>query len=179
GWSLDELADRTMPTAGFDDDGTLELNFGPRQFVARVNSDLEAVLTDSAGKVLKNLPDPRQDDDAELAKAAKASFSAAKKELKKFAGMQTTRLYEAMCTERTWTVADWRTYLMGHPLLKFLCQRLVWAAYDGDKIKATFRPLDDGTLTDSDDNEIALAEGATIRIAHGCQLPDAAAGKWK
>src|SRR5262249_40724859 len=128
GWSLDELADRTMPTAGFDDDGTLELNFGPRQFTARVNSELEAVLTDSAGKVLKTLPAPRQDDDAGVAKPAKAAFSAAKKELKKFAGMQTTRLYEAMCTERTWTVADWRTYLMGHPLLKFLCQRLVWAA---------------------------------------------------
>jgi HEAT repeat protein len=179
GWTLDELADRTMPTAGFDDDGSLELNFGPRQFAARVNSDLEAVLTDAAGKVFKNLPDPRQDDDAELAKAAKATFSAAKKELKKFAGMQTTRLYEAMCTERTWSVADWQMYLMGHPLLKFLCQRLVWAAYDGHKITATFRPLDDGTLTDCDDKEVALAEGSTIRIAHGCQLSDVVAEKWK
>jgi hypothetical protein len=179
GWSLDELADRTMPTAGFYDDGTLELNFGPRQFAARVNSDLEAVLTDPAGKVLKNLPDPRQDDDAELAKAAKAAFSAARKELKKFGGMQTTRLYEAMCTERTWSAADWQTYLMGHPLLKFLCQRLVWAVYDGDTVKETFRPLDDGTLTDSEDQEFELAEGVTIRIAHGCQLADAVAEKWK
>ena len=179
GWTLDELADRTMPTGGFDDDGTLELNFGPRQFTARVNSDLEAVLMDAAGKVLKNLPDPRQEDDAELAKAAKATFSTARKELKKFAGMQTTRLYEAMCTERTWPVADWRMYLMGHPLLKFLCQRLVWAAWEGEAVKQTFRPLDDGTLTDYEDGEVALAENGTIRIAHGCQVSVAVAEGWQ
>src|SRR4029077_8720090 len=134
----------------------------PPKLPPRDNGDLEAVLTDETGKVLKNLPDPRQDDDAELAKAARASYSAAKKELKKFAGMQTTRLYEAMCTQRTWSAADWRTFLMGHPLLKFLCQRLVWAVWErggqssengGDGTSGagsepvptkTFRPLDDG-----------------------------------
>jgi hypothetical protein len=179
GWSLDELADRTMPAAGFDDDGTLELNYGPRTFTARVNAALEAVLSDATGKVLKNLPDPRQDDDAELAKAAKATFSAAKKGLKKFAGMQSTRLYEAMCTQRTWPVADWRQFLMGHPLLRFLCQRLVWAVIDADEVKATFRPLDDGTLTDHADSEVALDDQATIRIAHGCQLSEAVAEGWK
>jgi hypothetical protein len=179
GWTLDELADRTMPTVGFDDEGMLELNFGPRHFTARVNSDLEAVLSDAAGKVLKNLPEPRQDDDDELAKAAKATFPTSKKELKKFAGIQTTRLYEAMCTERTWPVADWRMYLMGHPLLKFLCQRLVWAVWEGDAVKQTFRPLDDGTLTNYDDGEVVVAEGATIRIAHGCQVSDAVPEGWQ
>src|SRR5262249_26089358 len=71
------------------------------------------------------------------------------------------------------------TYLMGHPLLKFLCQRLVWSVYVGDDVKETFRPLDDGTLTDSDDKEIALGEAATIRIAHGCQLADTVTEEWK
>ena len=134
GWTLDELADRTLPNAGFEDDGTLHLSFGPRQFTVRVTPSLEAILTDGAGKVLKALPAPRKDDDEEQVKAAKKAFSAAKTELKKFTGLQTTRLYEAMCTQRTWTVADWRTYLMGHPLMKFLCQRLVWAVCDEDRV---------------------------------------------
>ena len=128
GWSLDELADRTLPTAGLDDDGSLALSFGPRQFHLRVNEDLEPVLTDGEGKVLKALPAPRKEDDEEQAKAAKKAFSAAKAELKKFAALQTMRLYEAMCTQRAWPLADWQTYLMGHPLMKFLCQRLVWSA---------------------------------------------------
>ena len=201
GWTLDELADRTLPTAGLGDDGTLELSFGPRQFQLRVTPNLEAVLTDPDGKTLKALPAPRKDDDEEQAKAAKKAFSAAKTELKKFAGMQTTRLYEAMCTQRTWTVADWQTYLMGHPLMKFLCQRLVWAVCDDTKPSPpaplpegegairpdlaplpsaehsrregqylTFRPLDDGTFTDYEDNEVQLPADARLRIAHSCHV---------
>jgi hypothetical protein len=30
GWTIDELADRTIPSAGFGDDGELELSYGPR-----------------------------------------------------------------------------------------------------------------------------------------------------
>ncbi len=179
GWTLDELADRTMPTAGFDDDGTLELNYGPRAFAVRINGELEAVLADSTGKVLKNLPDSRQDDDADLAKASKAAFSAAKKELKQFAGLQATRLYEAMCTQRVWPVDDWRRYLFSHPLLKFLCQRLIWAVCDGDQVTATFRPLDDGTFTDPDDNEFSIPEDAKIRIVHGCQVAHDVGEAWR
>jgi hypothetical protein len=178
GWTLDELADRTLPTAGFGDDGTLELSFGPRQFQLRVTPKLEAVLTDGDGKALKALPAPRKDDDEEQAKAAKKAFSAAKTELKKFTLMQTTRLYEAMCTQRAWTVADWQTYLMGHPLMKFLCQRLVWAARVGDGVVSTFRPLDDGSFTDFEDNDVQLAAYAKIRVAHSCQLPSETSSAW-
>ena len=178
GWTLDELADRTLPNAGFEDDGTLDLSFGPRQFTVRVTPSLEAMLTDGAGKVLKTLPAPRKDDDEAQAKAAKKAFSAAKTELKKFTGLQTTRLYEAMCTQRTWTVADWRTYLMGHPLMKFLCQRLVWAICDEERVEYTFRPLDDGSLTDCDDNEVQVGAGIKLRIAHSCQVSAATASAW-
>ena len=178
GWTLDELADRTLPTAGFDGDGTLPLSFGPRQFQLRVTPKLEAVLTDADGKALKALPAPRKDDDEAQAKAAKKTFSAAKAELKKFAGLQTTRLYEAMCTQRTWTADDWRAYLMSHPLMKFLCQRLVWAACDGDRTRSTFRPLDDGTLTDYEDNEVRLPAEAKLRIAHSCQVSAEAVSAW-
>ncbi len=178
GWTLDELADRTMPTAGFDEDGKLELRFGTRQFVLRVNANLEAVLTDGEGKVLKALPAPRKDDDEEASKAAKKAYSAAKSDLKKFVSQQTTRLYEAMCTERTWPAADWRTFLLGHPLLRFLCQRLVWSVCEGDEVRGTFRPLDDGTLTDNTDNEVTIADDVRLRLAHGCQLPADVTTAW-
>lgn len=178
GWTLDELADRTLPTAGFDDGGTLALSYGPRQFLLRVTPGLEASLADSEGKSLKALPSPRKDDDEEQAKASKKACSAAKAELKKFAGLQTTRLYEAMCTQRAWTVADWQTYLLGHPLMKFLCQRLVWAACDGDRVQSTLRPLDDGTFTDCEDNEVRLPAGAAIRIAHSCRVSAETASAW-
>lgn len=178
GWTLDELGDRTLPAAGFDDDGTLTLSFGPRQFVARVSPDLEAVLTDDSGKVLKALPAPRKDDDEAQASAAKKAFSAARSELKKFAGAQSGRLYEAMCTQRTWSFDDWNTYLLGHPLMKFLCQRIVWAVVDDGRGAATFRPLDDGTFTNADDEAVTVPADARLRIAHSCQLPPAVGDAW-
>ncbi len=38
GWSADELADRTIPTAGFDDSGTLVLEYGERTFTAKMDA---------------------------------------------------------------------------------------------------------------------------------------------
>ena len=179
GWTLDELADRTMPTAGLDEQGQLELSFGPRKFILKVNSNLEPVLSDGNGKILKALPAPRNDDDAELAKAAKKAFSSAKSELKKFTKSQTVRLYEAMCTQRSWPAADWKTFLLAHPLLKFLCTRLVWSVYNGSQLRGTFRPLDDGSLTDHEDNEMKLPDDSRIQIAHSCQLSDNVVAAWR
>jgi hypothetical protein len=48
GWTLAELADLTIPTAGLDDQGVLTLDFGPRQFTAMLNEDLEFMLADHA-----------------------------------------------------------------------------------------------------------------------------------
>lgn len=178
GWTLDELADRTMPTCGLDDAGQLELNFGPRTFTARINADLELQLYDADGKALKKLPDPRKDDDAELAKAAKKAFSAAKTELKKFFSLTQTRLYEAMCTERTWPLADWQLYLLAHPLARFLCQRLVWVVLQEGAVVQSFRPLDDGSLTDFADNSVSPPPGSLIRIAHACNVPGDTCRSW-
>lgn len=171
GWSLDELSDRTMPTCGLDEHGCLTLDFGPRQFTIRVDARLEPHLFDADGKPLKKLPDPRQDDDPQLAAAAKKTFAALKTELKKFVELTAGRMYEAMCTERRWSLADWQMYLLAHPLAKFLCQRLVWAADRAGGPATTFRPLDDGTLTDCEDNLLELPADATIRLAHASHVP--------
>ena len=178
GWTIDELADRTIPSAGFGDDGELELSYGPRKFAARVNAKLDIVLTDPDGKTIKNLPDPRKDDDEGAAKEAKKLFSAARKDLKKLVEQQSTRLYEAMCTERRWPVEDWKTYLLAHPIVKFLCQRLIWCAREGDKLLATFRPLDDGTLSGPADEEVHLPAAATIQLAHSLLLPAQVDAAW-
>ena len=179
GWTVDELADRTVPTAGFDERLSLELDYGPRQFSARLRPDLSIALADADGKPLKALPEPRKDDDAELAKTAKKTFSTAKSELKKLVSQQTSRLYEAMCTERTWNYADWNAYLYEHPIVRSLCQRLVWTVVDGDGSGKMFRPLDDGTLTDEQDEQVALSSDARLRLAHGSLVSIETSAAWQ
>lgn len=179
GWTLAELADRTVPSAGFDETGTLELSFGPRSFTARLLPDFKVELFNPDGKKIAALPEPRQDDDAEQAKEAKKAFGAAKKELKSIVDLQTDRLYEALCTEREWPAADWAAYLQQHPVLRHLVQRLVWVELVDGKVARTFRPLDDGTLTDHEDNAVDLAEGARVGLAHDSLLGADAVSAWQ
>jgi len=179
GWTLAELADRTVPSAGFDETGALELSFGPRSFTARLLPDFKVELFNPDGKKIAALPEPRQDDDADQAKEAKKAFGAAKKELKSIVALQTDRLYEALCTEREWPAADWADYLQKHPVLRHLVQRLVWVELLEGKVARTFRPLDDGTLTDPEDNAVELAEDARVRLAHDSLLGADAVLAWQ
>jgi Domain of unknown function (DUF4132)/HEAT repeats len=171
GWTMDELADRTIPTAGFDEVGKMELDFGTRKFTATLSEEMAITLTNQSGKVITSLPDANQSDDAEKVKQSKAALSSARKELKTILSMQKDRLYEAMCTQRTWRFEDWDTYLRQHPIAGRYCQRLVWVAYDGEKIVDSFRPLADGTLTSHQDDEVKITLETGIRLGHDETLP--------
>jgi hypothetical protein len=170
GWTLDELADRTIPAAGFDENRMLELDYGGRTFLARLRDDMTIGLETADGKPVAALPDARKDDDEAKVKDAKKRLTAARKELKGILTQQKDRLYEAMCTGRTWRYEDWSTYLLRHPVVQWHCQRLVWRAVETGKTTHktahTFRPLDDGTLTDAEDNRVALPPDAAVSLAH-------------
>ena len=179
GWTIAELADRTMPSAGFDENGVLELSYGDRVFTARLLPDFKVELFNPDGKKIASLPDPRQDDDADRAKDAKKAFSLAKKEIKNIVELQASRLYEALCTGRDWSYEDWAGYLNRHPVVRRLVQRLVWnATLDGTHV-AAFRPLDDGTLTDNQDSPVVLPEDARVHIAHDSNLPPEQVKAWQ
>lgn len=179
GWTVAELADRTIPSAGMDENGVLTIDYGPRQFTAKLTEDMDFALTDAEGKAIKALPDPRKDDDEAKATEAKKMFSAAKKELKSVVTMQRDRFYEAMCTQRTWNFEDWSLYLNQHPIVRHHCQRLVWSVVQNNKAVRLFRPLADGSLTDAADNPVELKGDDQIRIAHECQVTPEDSKLWR
>ncbi len=184
GWTPAELADRTVPTAGFVFDAearraVLRLDMGPRELRAVLDDELRVVLDKGEGKLAKSFPKPRKDDDPEKAAAAKKVFSAAKKKIKGVVRMQGDRLYEAMCTGHGWDVASWGTYLERHPIVGRLCERTVWAAFRGDALVVSFRPLGDGTLTDVDDEPVELDDDLIVRVAHDSNLGAELAARWR
>lgn len=198
GWTLDELADRTIPDGGFelplgeDDKPTgekaiLEIDFGPRQFVVSLNDQLEPVIcAKGETKVLKALPAPAKSDDEELAKAGKKEFADAKKITKEVVKRQTERLYEALCTQREWKFEDWQLYLANHPIVGRLCVRLAWVVFERSEIEGeqgkflgAFRPLEDGSLTNEKDEQVTFPKDAIVKVAHSCNMPDELAAAWK
>ncbi len=58
GFTADELADRLVPDLGLDEDGSLTLDFGARQFHVAFDESLKPVVKEG-GKVLADLPKPK------------------------------------------------------------------------------------------------------------------------
>ena len=178
GWTLNELADRTIPTAGLDEQGAMQLDYGSRAFTVRLTPEMTLEIINPAGKAIASLPDGNQSDDPEKVKTAKATLTAARKELKQVLTMQRDRLYEALCIQRSWRFEEWETYLRQHPIVGRYCQRLVWAVWEEDHVGDSFRPMDDGTLTNNEDDTVTLPADSVIHLAHEQTLGNDAAAAW-
>lgn len=176
GWSADQLADRTVQTAGFDDDGILRFGLGDREVTGRITPSFTIELRSPSGAAVKALPATRAGEDPEPYREAKAQLSASRKELKAVAALQTQRLHEAMCTGRSWTAAEWREFVLDHPVMSRLAARLVWLAEPGTPAQRAFRPGDGGALVAVDDEDVTLPDDATVALAHAVTLSAGAAG---
>ncbi|MCH1918295.1 DUF4132 domain-containing protein [Shewanella sp. A3A] len=178
-WTTDELADRTIQTAGFENtQGPTPFSYGKRTLSLQLSDDLKFQLLNEDGKELKALPQPRKDDDEESVKETKKWFSSCKKELKQIIEQQSARLYEAMATERHWPASDWQEYLHQHPVMFRLLQRTLWQVELADGWHS-FRPTEDGALIDIDDEELELPATANIRLVSGNQLDSTSAKAWQ
>lgn len=167
GWTMDDLADRSIPDGGFEANGRRVFDFGARTFTANLADDLTITLTnDETGKTVRSLPKGRADEDAEVIGEHKKDLTAAKKDLKSVVKLQPSRLHLAMCGQRSWSADDFTRYFVEHPVMARLASRLVWASIVGDEEPLGFRPLTDGTLLTADDDEFTPPEDAQIRIAH-------------
>ncbi|WP_346045299.1 DUF4132 domain-containing protein [Actinomadura chokoriensis] len=166
GLSAEQLADRLVPDFGLDASGTLTLDYGPRRFAVGFDELLRPVTADEDGARRTSLPKPGAKDDPELAPAAYKRFAALKKDVRTVATDQLTRFEAAMVASRRQPVAEFREFLVGHPLVGHLVRRLVWLAEDGP----AFRVAEDGTFADAADDTVTLPEDARVGIAHPVHL---------
>lgn len=176
-WSLDELADRTIPTAGLSDDGLLELPCanGEKVYQAFLDDDLKLGLHNPAGKLVKALSAGTDDE----TKASKKQLSASRRELKQVVTMQSTRLYESLCAERIWNKEDWLRDFRDHPVMRRITERVVWLALDEDEgVKTSFRPTAEGDYTDAEDNSVDPTDFSLFKLAHGALLVEETKKQW-
>ncbi|WP_447884270.1 DUF4132 domain-containing protein [Serratia fonticola] len=179
--TIEELEDRLAPDLGLDENGSLRLEFGDRQFTVSFDETLKPFVRDMDGTRLKDLPKPKKTDNQELANEAVNIFKLLKKDARTVAAQQVVRLEIAMCQRRRWTPELFELFLVRHPLVRHLVQRLAWGVYlvddastHGGKLLDCFRVAEDGSLTTAEDDEYTLPQGDNVRIGipHALELPE-------
>ena len=170
GLSLEELADRLVPSLGLDEAGAFELDFGPRKFALAFDEELKPVVMDSKGARLKDLPKPNKSDDAALAKATSDRLKLLRKDAKTIAGLQITRMERAMVNARRWTGPEFKRFFIDHPLMRYLSARLVWGRYEGGQLVQALRVAEDWTLANVADERVDLPDDAVLGVPHVLEM---------
>jgi len=174
GLSREQLEDRIVPDLGLEADGSRTLDFGPRRFRIVFENDLSPTVADETGKMLKDLPKPGTKDDAARAAEATEFWKTFKKQWRETLKIQLMRLEQAMITGRQWSLADWQTLLVRHPVLQQVVRRLVWQ--QGNTL---FR-VDEHSQPRSHDNSIVtLVPSEPIRLAHRLQMSEGQLSAWR
>ncbi|HBI7767392.1 TPA: WGR and DUF4132 domain-containing protein [Escherichia coli] len=174
-----ELEDRLAPDLGLDDNGSLLLDFGPRQFTVSFDETLKPFVRDASGSRLKDLPKPNKSDDELQANNAVNRYKLLKKDARTVAAQQVARLESAMCLRRRWSPENFQLFLVEHPLVRHLTRRLIWGVYSAEnQLLACFRVAEDNSYSTADDDFFTLPEGdISIGIPHVLEISptDAAA----
>ena len=182
GLSRAQLEDRVVPTLDLDERGTRTFDFGPRQFQMVLGADMKPSVRetdDAKAKPKPNLPKPNSKDDEALAGEALGEWKLLKKQLTEAIKINSVRLEQAMVRGRRWSVEEFETLLVRHPLMSNLVRLLVWEAASGNR-RATFRVTEDGEYADHNDETFDLAAGewAHIGIVHPLHLSDDEKAAW-
>lgn len=179
GMTRAELEDRVIPDCGLDERGRREFDFGPRSFSFVLGGDLKPMVRDANGKLRGDLPAASGKDDAVLAEQARADWKLLKKQIKEVATIQAGRLEQAMVTGRRWSVDDFNTLLVRHPLMTHLVQSLVWGAFDSQgKRLAGFRVTEERDFADVQDNACLLDGAAMVGVLHPLELSEVERAAW-
>ncbi|KAA8745337.1 DUF4132 domain-containing protein [Paenibacillus sp. UASWS1643] len=179
GLTSEQLEDRLVTTLGFDEKGTMQLSYGERSFLVKVNGDLQVVvLNEDTGKSVKSLPAPAQKDDPELAAQSKARFTQLKKDLKSMVNIQAQRLEESLSKQRLWSADEWKALFVQNVIMQKFAVGLIWGTYEDGALISTFRYMEDGTFNSVDEDEVDLPSGAQVGLIHPLELDQATLEGW-
>lgn len=165
GISPAELGDRVLPWLGFEAGKPRVLEFGSNRVEVSIGLDFKLAWRDLVkGKSAKSLPASAPDE----VKAEMKELSAG---LKEAAKAQLLRMENLMVQQHRWPATRWAELFLQHPLVFPFAARLVWGAFGADgKLIATFRALEDRSLTNANDEAFTPPATGHVGIVHPLEL---------
>jgi hypothetical protein len=173
GLTVEELGDLVVPWLGFTPGQPRMVEAGKATLEVRLTPEFKLAFRDSAtGKKVPKLPDG-------AAPEVKTEFKELTGTLKEAVKAQLLRMETLLVRQFRWPVEKWRSLYLKNPLLRPFAQRLVWARCGEDgTLTATFRALEDGSLTDAADDPVTLPDSGTVHIVHPLSLTPEARQAW-
>ncbi len=170
GITVDELGDRVVPWLGFEPGKPRLIEHQDKRIEVRIGLDFKLEFRDLAkGKRIASLP-------AGIPAEVNSEFKDLAVTLREVLKGQLARIENLMVRQFRWLVGRWRELFLAHPVLFPFAVRLAWGLYGSDgRLLATFRALEDRTLTNAEDENVDLpadkAAGGTVGIVHPLELP--------
>ncbi len=124
GVSKADLEDLSVPTYGFEPNGTRREEFGECAATATLTplGEIEVAWFSANGKAVKSVPVAVKKEHGPELKAFKSDIDAAGKMLT----AQKSRFDGFYLPERVWTYSDWQSRFCMHPILGAVARRLIW-----------------------------------------------------
>lgn len=183
GLSTLELEDRQVPDLGLREGATLTV--ATHKYTVVFDAALIPSLQEGT-RLHDALPKAGATADPEGFAQAQARWKTLKAQAKELAQVQLARLEQAMILGRRWSMLDFKTYLVDHPLLVHLVRRLSWGVFAGERATGnlvlepllSFRVCEDNSFSDSQDISIDLPDGQ-IGILHPLEMNAPLKAQWE
>ncbi len=172
GLSLGELAERTVPDGGLDEDGERVVMAGGQTARLKVSADW---------RILAEWQTPRgwahTAPTATPTGARQAVKLAARQARAALAG-ERNRLEKLLAQDRFWALSDWQTLYLGHPITGRLARGLIWAFDTSTAGRLTGMPAG-GHLLDTPAGQQPIPPDATVRLWHPARAGTAEVQAWR
>ncbi|MBN2693976.1 DUF4132 domain-containing protein [bacterium] len=177
----EELLDKIIPDFGFSPNGKKLLSYGTRVFELTITPDLDLSITDESGKIIKSLPKPNSNDNAELAKESAEDLKEIKKGVKEQVKLQLERLEKGFTVNRSWRIDLWRELFVNNPIMKKFAMALIWGVFEDVQLTKkidSFRYLEDGTFSNQHEDTISLPSKGFISLLHPIEMSKEEIERW-
>ncbi len=175
GVTVDELGDLVVPRLGFEPGRQRVVGAEGKRVEVGIGPDFKLKYRDlEKNKAVSSPP-------KSLPKETLAEFKETAASLREVAKVQKARLENLMVRQFRWSAPRWAELFLDHPVL-FLpfATRLIWMHHDESGARvATFRALEDRTLTGPADEAIELPGSGTVGIVHPLELDGAELEAWR
>lgn len=191
GWDEATWQDVSVPTAGLDERGKRDFDYGARRFELVFRGAFESFVLAEDGKVHARLPPARKSDDQGAVQDARRAYAEVNEQLAIVVERQRRRLEVCLCEQHSWTPEHWRARVAEHPLMRHFARMLVWKIardemVDGvmeERIEQCFLWTEEGEALGADYERLSWEamvgeEEVCVRLVHPCDLDKGSLAMW-